>query len=220
MYLTISQEKWDRVSEILEQYANKLKDGKSGWDPKESVWLDYKTLEKDTGFLVHVMMTYENLRPYLKGFYLTLNGWRYDRSVSGWKRKREDWMEQVEEEGRDPTRWEDYRAAEAYRQEEEGNKAPREVKAVAQLFNDVKILRGMFQNNAPAQRLIRGRKVGRIIYGFGDASGAGFGASWCTLEGGTSTTPGAAYRLTQLLVQRMLQGYGNIVLPTTTPGKR
>jgi hypothetical protein len=70
IYVTISQDKWDKVKRIVQRYEDA---GKS-LSKENQVWLDRKELERDVGFLVHVFMTYENLRPFLKGFYLTLNG--------------------------------------------------------------------------------------------------------------------------------------------------
>lgn len=75
LYLTISLEKWNKAKQILQRYGEQLGCTKPVWDVQANIWLDYKTLERDTGFLVHVMMTFENLWPYLKGFYLTMNGW-------------------------------------------------------------------------------------------------------------------------------------------------
>jgi hypothetical protein len=192
LYLTISQEKWDRVKEILDRYWRQIGGEAMREKPSDNVWVDRKMLEKDTGFLVHVMMTFENLRPYLKGFYLTMNGWRYDRDPTGWKRKRDDWMEQVEEKWGDPSRWEELRSIEHGLQEKE--QAPDRVRVLEQLRSDVGILREMFQKDTPALRLIRGRKTGRILYGFGDASGAGFGASWSSRVVGSEEPTGASYR--------------------------
>jgi hypothetical protein len=47
--------------------------------------IDHKSLEKQTGFLNHLAMTFEDTTPFLKGFYLTLNSWRRCRDQEGWK---------------------------------------------------------------------------------------------------------------------------------------
>ena len=47
--------------------------------------INHKELERDIGFLVHLSMTYSNMKPFLKGFYSTLNEWRHDRDEKGWK---------------------------------------------------------------------------------------------------------------------------------------
>jgi len=41
---------------------------------------NYKTLESDRGFLIHVAGTYENINPNLKGYHLTIDSWRQDRT--------------------------------------------------------------------------------------------------------------------------------------------
>jgi hypothetical protein len=47
--------------------------------------LDRKLLERETGFLNHLAMTFEVMVPFLKGFYLTLNSWRTGRDSDDWK---------------------------------------------------------------------------------------------------------------------------------------
>ena len=47
--------------------------------------INHKSLEKETGFLNHLAMTFEDTTPFLKGFYLTLNLWRRCRDHEGWK---------------------------------------------------------------------------------------------------------------------------------------
>lgn len=42
--------------------------------------LDHKELERETGFLSHLSMTFDELVPFIKqGLYLTLNSWRSNR---------------------------------------------------------------------------------------------------------------------------------------------
>jgi hypothetical protein len=54
---------------------------------------------------------------------------------------------------------------------------------------DVEVVSCMFAAAMPAKRLVRGNKVARVLYGFGDAIGAGFGASWMmSAEGGEGET--------------------------------
>jgi hypothetical protein len=106
LYVSISQEKWEKVQSIVNRYDKIFATARSeGAQAK----VDYKQLEKDTGFLVHVFMTYELLRPYLKGFYLTLNSWRFDRGDGGWKYDRRDWEDLAEEFWNDGERWEEAR---------------------------------------------------------------------------------------------------------------
>ena len=48
--------------------------------------IDYKKLESRRGFLLYVSWTYTHMTLYMKGFHLTLDGWREDRDAEGWKR--------------------------------------------------------------------------------------------------------------------------------------
>ena len=56
--------------------------------------------------------------------------------------------------------------------------APPTVKAAEGLESDLLALDSLFSASTPVLRFIRGTKLYKLIYGFGDASGAGFGGSW------------------------------------------
>ncbi len=73
----ISQEKWDCLKAICKYWLEVLKRGETA--------LDYKKLLSDRGFLVYVMHAYPSLKPYLKGFHLSLGTWRGGRNSDGWK---------------------------------------------------------------------------------------------------------------------------------------
>jgi hypothetical protein len=143
----------------------------------DEILLDFKRLERDTGFLVHVCMTYENLRPYLKGFYLAMNEWRYDRDKEGWKLNKQEWEDIADDWMDGSWHWE---AVKSEMKLGSGSRAetPNKVRMVPQMIQDVELLAELFKQERPSKRLIRGRGIARILYGFGDASGAGFGASW------------------------------------------
>jgi hypothetical protein len=178
LYVSISQEKWDKVKVILKGYQERI--GKS---KGEELKVEFKQLERDTGFLVHVFMTYENLRPYLKGFYLALNGWRYDRNEDGWKRGKKDWELLADEWWQDGGLWEEARDTHKEAHDQlVGSASPDRVIAPERFRQDIEVLCLMFKNAKPSARLIRGVSVARILYGFGDASGAGFGASWVAAD--------------------------------------
>lgn len=182
LYVSVSQQKWERVQEILRQllsaFTSAAQADRNISSHAKLPMLNHKLLEQDTGFLVHVFMTYENLRPYLKGFYLTLNRWRYDRSEAGWKMGRLEWEEKAEEMLGSEKLWKEVREYQRVEDLQKGVGAPGEVRAVERLKEDVMVLNQMFQCDTPSLRLIRGYSLARILYGFGDASGAGFGSSW------------------------------------------
>jgi hypothetical protein len=65
---------------------------------------------------------------------------------------------------------------------------PDTVTAVPRLKRDLLALAELFEADNPELRLIRGVEVNCALFGFGDASGGGFGSSW-------EARPGTRYRL-------------------------
>jgi hypothetical protein len=59
-----SQEKWDHLKAICQHWLDLIKDGED--------MLDFKQLRLDRGFMVYVTQVYPAMKPYLKGFHLTL----------------------------------------------------------------------------------------------------------------------------------------------------
>ncbi len=55
---------------------------------------------------------------------------------------------------------------------------PSEVKPATRLCLDLTALKLLFSASSPTKRLVRGSRIGAAIFGFGDASGTGFGSSW------------------------------------------
>lgn len=153
LFVTILQEKWTRVRSILAFYTELVKNSRS----KDEIRLDFKCLEQDTGFLVHVCMTYENLRPYLKGFYLAMNEWRFDRDREGWKMSKGQWGD-IAEDWLDGA-W-DWEAGKREGTNSSGTKSeiPHEVRMVPQMVQDVEVLTALFGEEQPSKRLIRGRR--------------------------------------------------------------
>ena len=68
LYVTCTQKKWDTAKEIVSQWFDQVVKG-------QPMKVEAKQMEKDVGFLVHLMCTFPAIFPYLKGFYLTLNSW-------------------------------------------------------------------------------------------------------------------------------------------------
>jgi hypothetical protein len=69
--------------------------------------------------------------------------------------------------------WKDWKARAV-----QDSSAPATVEAVLGLKEDVGALAALFESEEPQHRLVRGTALMRAIYGFGDASGSGFGGSW------------------------------------------
>jgi hypothetical protein len=64
--VTVSQEKWDKMKTMVRKWKGRV-------DEKEPC--NRKELELDVGFLIYVTRTFPAMKPYLKGFHLTLHGW-------------------------------------------------------------------------------------------------------------------------------------------------
>ena len=86
VFKSIAKSKWDRVLPIVRrilQEINSTLDGK----------LEFKQLERDRGFLVHIVMTYKTINPYLKGLHQSIDSWRPNREEDGWKMKAKAYVE-------------------------------------------------------------------------------------------------------------------------------
>jgi hypothetical protein len=79
VFLFVSQEKWDKAKAQIDEIIRMVES-----DPSK---LDRKRLEQVRGFLQYVMQTYSGMTPYIIGFHLTIDGWRNNRLVSGWRMK-------------------------------------------------------------------------------------------------------------------------------------
>jgi hypothetical protein len=72
-----TEEKWLKFKGIIEKWLNRLESGEQQ--------LNHKELQKDRGFCVHVCHNYPGMKPFLKGFHLSLEMWRGNRDAEGWK---------------------------------------------------------------------------------------------------------------------------------------
>jgi hypothetical protein len=84
---TVSQEKWTKGRDIISNLANLLDD-----HPFECPLIIWKDLERETGFLNHLSMTFDGMTSFLKGFYLTLKSWRPKRDGKECKMSDKAWM--------------------------------------------------------------------------------------------------------------------------------
>ncbi len=174
LYVTCSQEKWDKGKNLVEDLFRKVVIEKN----KE---LDRSLLEKHVGFLVHLSRTFPAIFPYLKGIYLTMESWRLGRDAEGWKFSRAAWWNLMsgalddDDEDFDNLTFEEKRRN--YLSKHQGDR-PTKVRVVKSLAKDLASLKRLFNHDLPPKRLVRGNKVQEALYSFGDASGGGFGASW------------------------------------------
>ena len=74
----MGQERWTKARSIICKWKDRiLKDS--------NALLDVKELMVDRGFLNYIARTYPTITTFLKGFHLTIDGWRRDRDNEGWK---------------------------------------------------------------------------------------------------------------------------------------
>jgi hypothetical protein len=171
---SVSEAKWTKGKRILTELLEEL-------EGDHLVELDFKTLESKTGFLGHLSMTFEFMVPFLKGFYLTLNGWRSGRKEDGWKMKDKEWISFLRAKvySGDITEEEFARILE----DPEDSPPSGIVRAVPRLYSDVVALLSLMQSDTPAEISLRVSRVLFVLYGFADASGTGFGSSFQLSEG-------------------------------------
>lgn len=139
--------------------------------------LNRKQLERDVGFLNHLSMTFEETTPFLKGFYLTLNSWRPYRDDDDWKMTQKAW-DKIKfhrmENSQSQDEWDRFN--------DEGGQdnlnAPDNVVASSRFANDVGALLSLLNGDGPPVTQLRSRFVISVIFGFGDASGTGLGATF------------------------------------------
>jgi len=197
--LQCSQEKWDKAKRFLEEIRDELA-GQST--------IAYKPLEQKRGFFIHLMRTYPCITPFLKGMHMTLDSWRGGRTPEGWKRGEVGDLD-----------WEDCNDMGV---QNDARSPPEYVEVVPRLISDIASLTHIMQAECPPRRLVRSLRIAVAIYGFGDASGAGFGSSFVTPDGGVHFRHGlwgsdaegqsSNYRELQNLVETIEEGMASGLL--------
>jgi hypothetical protein len=166
----MSQEKWDKGKRIILELETKCQD--RSCPPN----LCHKDLEKKRGFLVHLGMTFTTIIPFLKGLHLTIVSWRPMRADDGWKFSHKEaraWLEHQAVDG----------MSEEARYELLHIGAPSTVKPVDRFFDDLVFLTRFFASETPPKVSIRAKSISMVVYGFGDASGKGFGSTFTVANG-------------------------------------
>jgi hypothetical protein len=139
--------------------------------------VSYKQLEIARGFLVHLSMTFEVLTPYLKGFHLTLASHLPNRDEEGWKLAHKDWMAVLNNKFQDGEISEDEYRAYTQSGATDFRNPPKMIRALPHLLQDLYALQSFFALPHPPEINVRRQDIKIILYGFGDASGSGFGRS-------------------------------------------
>jgi hypothetical protein len=101
----------------------------------------------------------------LIGFHMTIDSWRPGRDNEGWRMGPALWQQLKKED------------EEWSRDEVVSEDVPIWVKAVPRFQADVSALLRLLQSDKPPLKRARCKKTAKVFYGFGDASGSGFGAT-------------------------------------------
>jgi len=136
--------------------------------------LNRSKLGSQRGFLVYVARTYPQFVPYLKGIHATIEAWRPDRDSDGWKVHDFIFDYDDEDMGRSG---EGFGKKGSARRGLTGKDAPNLVKGVPRLDGDLEALVKLSSSDTPPRCVVRSNGVVTVVYGFGDASGLGFGSS-------------------------------------------
>jgi hypothetical protein len=160
VYKSVTQERWDKLKSRL-SWISEHYDG-SRWGVAQRPLMDHDELERIRGFLVYVARTYKALMPYLKGVHLTLDSWRGNRNDDGWRLSKP---------------LSDIGHPLAPCAEPNSDSPPPRVKAVPRLQKDIQTF--IKFTNTALPPIVRARPVVLAVgvFGFGDASGAGFGVT-------------------------------------------
>jgi hypothetical protein len=114
----------------------------------------------------------------MKGIHLTAEAWRSNRDEEGW-RVEESLLDTrlltLDEETGVYVLESDYR-------QEPGQKPPINLNTVPRLLLDVRAIRAILRGPTPIMRILRPRSSVKVFYGFGDASGEGYGKAMRNAE--------------------------------------
>ncbi|KAI2511896.1 hypothetical protein MHU86_2412 [Fragilaria crotonensis] len=168
---SVSQEKWMKGKLIIENLYSLIRE-----HPLERPLINRKELERQTGFLNHLTMTFDDMTPFLKGFYLTLNSWRGKRDPDDWKMDDKIWMKCLVAQMENGSITEPEFNNEVNSVLDRG--CPVEVTASTRLGDDLRALTAMFDTKVVPEVKLRSKDIVSLIYGFGDASGTGLGATF------------------------------------------
>jgi hypothetical protein len=154
------EEKWRKSKVLLQEVLVLLEE-----DPKN---LPRKRLEQFRGFLGYVTRTYPCMVPYLKGLHLTIDGWRKTCDERRWRLALSELRLRSEATALD----------EDEDGEEEDSVPPVVLLVMPHLESDMQALLSLIMSaDKPVLRPTRCHKTSKAYYGFGDASGLGFGAT-------------------------------------------
>lgn len=186
VFVLVSEDKWAKTKSELACVEHMLS--------QDAGKMDREKLTSVRGFLQYVSTTYPSMKPYMIGFHQTIDGWRPNRDDEGNKLAK-------------PGKYRIPNAlfgTEAIPNPSSGlitdvhGPPPALVKAVPRFRSDVAALKALTSADKPPLRKVRCDKTAFVIYGFGDASGPGFGSLTQAFQiGNPDTTPDIHYEYGQ-----------------------
>jgi hypothetical protein len=96
----VTQERWVKTTSVISKTDIALQAVEDSPDGKQR--LNHNELERSRGFLNYVCQTYPPMTPFLKGFHLTIDGWRDGRGEYGWRMSDRIIKDELLEEQDDP----------------------------------------------------------------------------------------------------------------------
>ena len=145
-------EKWSKAQQCILDLQAEIEQHSS---------VDHKQLERTRGFFIHLQRTYPVIAPFLKGMHLTLDGWRGHRDDEMWAIARSAWEDADVSTTPAPS----------------PSEPPQRVAPAPRLLQDLTCLASLLGSPDPPTRVIRSSRHFVAMYGFVDASSAGFGGS-------------------------------------------
>jgi hypothetical protein len=138
-----TQERWEKTRRLVEQTLEWIDSGKA---------ICRKSLESVRRSLVYLQRTYPAITPYVKGYHLTIDGWRDNQDSEGW---------------RVPT----------LKLSTPKAVPPTHVHPVPRFRQDFLALLHLFSDPSPPLQYARSSGVHVACYGYADTSGSGFGST-------------------------------------------
>lgn len=190
----LPQRRWEKAKDLIARLSKDLRE-RGGFDT--AFFLSAR------GFLVYASLTYTFVVPFLKGLHLTADAWRSGRDNLGWKAKErlppqsddedeDDRLFDLRDESTEPTPPLGFSDDDididwtCFTPDIDLTEAPSFLRAVPRLSYDLSALERFFESDAPLM-IPRSSRTLCLAYGFGDASGEGFGSYFATLTSNGST---------------------------------
>jgi hypothetical protein len=128
-------------------------------------------------------MTFEAVTPFLKGFHLTLCAHLPSRDDDGWKLPEGSFLSYINEKRCCGSITEEEARASLNPPDHGDIPIPEQVLPVSRFRDDVFALKELLSSEKPPSVTVRSNSVFEVVYGFGDASGKGFGSTILSSRG-------------------------------------